>query len=198
MSWRGLKHKGTEVLRSSEWNAVIDALDDLYNMLRGTVASRDGIITTGEIRARTAYFEERPMVGDKPVLLDGDPVSIDRFSDMAMDQITRAINTSWIIVELGAISTKKRVSSSQNTSGVELMLNKGGRPNVNIYYNLGGAGTVYVEVSIDGETWRQLDVIQLESGGSGIKIYQGIAYPYVRVKTSVTNIDVEFEIVASR
>jgi hypothetical protein len=29
VSWRGLRYKGTEVLRSSEWNAVIDALNDL-------------------------------------------------------------------------------------------------------------------------------------------------------------------------
>jgi hypothetical protein len=198
MSWRGLKHKGTEVLRSSEWNAVVDALDDLYNMMNKSVASRDGTVTTGEIRARIAYFEERPLVGDKPVLLDGDPVNIDRFSDTALDQITRAINASWIIIELGAISTTASVSSSQNTSGASIVLNKGGRPNVNVYYSLSGAGTVYVEVSIDGETWRQLDVIQLDSGGSGIKIYQGIAYPYVRVRTGATNIDVNFEIVASR
>jgi hypothetical protein len=198
MSWRGLKHKGTEVLRSSEWNAVIDALDDLYNMLQKSVASGNGIVTTGEIRARTAYFEERPMVGDKPVLLDGDPVGIDRFSDTALDQITRAINMSWIVVELAAISAKTQVSASQNQSGVEIYLNKGGRPNVNIYYSLGGPGRVYVEVSTDNNKWRQLDVIELNSGGSGIKIYQGIAYPYVKVRTDATNIDVEFEIAASR
>jgi hypothetical protein len=198
MSWRGLKHKGTEVLRSSEWNAVIDALDDLYNMLQKSVVSGDGTITTGEIRARTAYFEERPTVGNKPVLLDGDPVGIDRFSDTALDQITRAINASWIVIELAAISVKKSITASNNQSGFELVLNKGGRPNVNIYYSLGGAGTVYVEVSLDNTTWHRLDVIQLDSSGSGIKIYQGIAYPYVRVRTDATNIDVEFEIVASR
>jgi hypothetical protein len=198
MSWRGLRYKGTEVLRSSEWNAVVDALDDLYNMIRGNIASGNGTITTGEIRARTAYFEERPMVGDKPVLLDGDPVGIDRFSDTALDQITRAINNSWLLIELATLSATRSVSSSENTSGVEIWLNKGGRPNVNIYYSLGGAGAIYVEVSINGNKWRQLDVIRLDSGGSGIKIYQGIAYPYVRVRTNATNIDVEFEIVASR
>jgi hypothetical protein len=198
MSWRGLKHKGTEVLRSSEWNAVIDALDDLYNMIQKSVVSGEGVINVSEIRARTAYFEERPMVGDKPVLLDGDPVGIDRFSDTAVDQITRAINTSWIIIELSAISAVKSVTASENTSGVAVYLNKGGRPNVNIYYSLGGAGNIYVEVSLDNNKWRQLDVIQLTSGGSGIKIYQGIAYPYIRARTDATGIDVEFEIVASR
>jgi hypothetical protein len=198
MSWRGLKHKGTEVLRSSEWNAVIDALDDLYNMIQKSVSSNDGTIVTGEIRARTAYFEERPMVGDRPVLLDGDPVGIDRFSDTAVDQIIRAINTSWIIIELSAISAVKSVTASENTSGLTVYLNKGGRPNVNIYYSLGGAGNIYVEVSLDNNKWRLLDVIQLDSGGSGIKIYQGIVYPYIRVRTDATGIDVEFEIVASR
>jgi hypothetical protein len=198
MSWRGLKHKGTEVLRSSEWNAVIDALDDLYNMLQNSVVSGEGTITTGEIRARTASFEERPTVGGKPVIVDGDPVGIDSFSDTAVDQITRAINTSWIIIELSAISATRSVTASENTSGLTVYLNKGGRPNVNIYYSLGGAGNVYVEVSLDNNTWRQLDVIQLTSGGSGIKIYQGIAYPYVRARTDATGIDVVFEIVASR
>jgi len=198
MSWRGLKHKGTEVLRSSEWNAVIDALDDLYNMMTKSVASGDGTIVTGEIRARTARFEERPTVGGKPVIVDGDPVGIDKFSDTAVDQITRAINQSWIIIELAAISAVKSVTASENTSGVAVYLNKGGRPNVNIYYSLGGAGNVYVEVSLDNNKWRQLDVIQLTSGASGIKIYQGIAYPYIRVRTDATGIDVEFEIVASR
>jgi hypothetical protein len=198
MSWRGLKHKGTEVLRSSEWNAVVDALDDLYNMLQKSVVSGEGTITTGEIKARTAYFEERPLVGDKPVLLDGDPVGIDKFSDTALDQITRAINTSLVVIELAAISAVRRVTASENQSGVELVLNKGGRPNVNVYYSLSGAGNVNVEVSLDNSSWRLLDTIALSPAGSGLKIYQGIAYPYVRVRTDAVNVDVEFEIVASR
>jgi hypothetical protein len=198
MSWRGLKHKGTEVLRSSEWNAVIDALDDLYNMIQKSVVSGEGVINASEIRARTASFEERPTVGGKPVIVDGDPVGIDRFSDTAVDQITRAINTSWIIIELAAISATRSVTASENTSGVSVYLNKGGRPNVNIYYSLGGAGNIYVEVSLDNNTWRQLDMIQLTSGESGIRVYQSVAYPYIRVRTDATGIDVEFEIVASR
>ena len=198
MSWRGLKHKGTEVLRSSEWNAVVDALDDLYNMIQKSVVSSEGTITTGEIRARVAYFEERPLVNNKPVLLDGDPVGIDKFSDTALDQIIRAINTSLVVIELAAISAVRRVTASENSSGVALVLNKGGRPNVNVYYSLLGAGNVYVEVSLDNSTWRLLDTVALNSAGSGVKIYQGIAYPYVRVRTDATNIDVEFEIVASR
>jgi hypothetical protein len=78
------------------------------------------------------------------------------------------------------------------------VLNKGGRPNVNIYYALGGQGTINVEVSLDGSAWRLLDAFSLSSAGSDLKIYQGIAYPYVRVRTDAANIDVEFEIVASR
>jgi len=177
---------------------VVDALDDLYNMIQKSVVSGEGTITTGEIKARTAYFEERPLVGDKPVLLDGDPVGIDKFSDTALDQITRAINTSLVVIELAAISAVRRVTASENQSGVELVLNKGGRPNVNVYYSLSGAGNVNVEVSLDNSKWRLLDTIALSSAGSGLKIYQGIAYPYVRVRTDAVNVDVEFEIVASR
>jgi hypothetical protein len=55
-----------------------------------------------------------------------------------------------------------------------------------------------VEVSLDGSNWRLLDTVALSSSGSGLRIYQDIAYPYVRVRTDVTGIDVYFEIVATR
>ena len=96
------------------------------------------------------------------------------------------------------VTNRIEVNAYQNTYGVELVVNKGGRPFINIFYKLGGSGTIYVEVSIDGEKWRLLDTIPLDTAGEGIKIYQGISYPWVRVRTPTTGIDVEFEITASR
>jgi hypothetical protein len=226
MSWRGLRHKGTEVLRSAEWNAVIDALDDLHGML----TSGGSKITVDELNARTAKFKERPVVGDKPVLLDDDPVHVASFHDTAKRQLTEAIDASQLgkavdenglvrvkihepvdddgrvaiaapeelIFELAPISATGSVTATSNTSGLTVHLNKGGRPYVNVYYALGGSGTVYVEVSLDGSTWRVLDTITLSSSGSGVKTYQGVAYPYIRVRTNDTAVDATFEIVASR
>ena len=96
------------------------------------------------------------------------------------------------------VSSSIKVSASQNTYGVEVSIVSNGRPNVNVFYSLGGAGEVVVEVSIDGKTWRELDRVSLSAAGSGIKIYQGVAYPYVRARVPTTAIDVELEIVASR
>ncbi len=96
------------------------------------------------------------------------------------------------------VTARGSVSASENAYGYELSLYTGGRPNINVFYSVGGAATIYVEVSIDGEVWRVLDTITLSAAGSGIKTYTGIAYPYVRVRTPSTGIDVEFEIAASR
>jgi hypothetical protein len=79
-----------------------------------------------------------------------------------------------------------------------VLLSTGGRPNVNVYYSLGGAGTVYLKVSVDGVTWRTLKTYTLAGPGEGVDIIQGVAYPYVRLETPTTGIDVVFEIVASR
>jgi hypothetical protein len=238
MSWRGLRYKGTEVLRSTEWNAVIDALNDLYEML--TSGRSASIIDV--LYARTARFKERPYVGDRPVLLDDDPIHIESFHDIAKQQITEAVNSASatayladirgqivkmsidnygrvgirivepvdsegrvltatpqeLIRELSPIYATRHVPGPSNTNGVSLILKKDGRPYVNIYYVLGGPGTVYVEVSLDGSNWRLLDTVALSSSGSGLRIYQGIAYPYVRVRTDATGVDVYFEIVATR
>jgi hypothetical protein len=238
MSWRGLRYKGTEVLRSTEWNAVIDALNDLY----GIFTSGQGKLTVDELYARVARFKERPSVGGRPVLLDDDPVHVASFYDTAKRQITDAINSANVttyladirgqivkmsidnygrvgirivepvdsegrvltaapqelIRELSPIYATRHVPGPSNTNGVSLILKKDGRPYVNIYYVLGGPGTVYVEVSLDGSNWRLLDTVALSSSGSGLRIYQGIAYPYVRVRTDATGIDVYFEIVATR
>jgi hypothetical protein len=238
MSWRGLRYKGTEVLRSTEWNAVVDALNDLYGMF----TSGQSKLNVDELYARTARFRARPYVGDRPVLLDEDPVHIASFYDTAKQQITEAINNARatayladirgqivkmsiddygrvgirivepldrygrvptaapqeLLDELSPTYVTKHVPGSSNTDGVSLVLKKGGRPYVNVYYVLGGPGTVYVETSIDTTNWRLLDTITLSSAGSGLKVYLGVAYPYVRVRTDATGVDVYFEIVATR
>jgi hypothetical protein len=256
VSWRGLRYKGTEILRSAEWNAAVDALNDLYGWL--TDGTKD--INVDEVYGRTAHFSERIDCEGRPVILDGDPITIYQFYDLAKQQITEAIDKSSllsravsdldqiygkldlitqytkdsrdvlvrlsineygnvgvriaepldeygrvqvsppkeILDEFKPVSVYGSITAVDNTAGFSLALVKGGRPNVNIYYNLGGAGTIYLKVSIDGVTWRTLKTYTLAEAGEGIDIIQGIAYPYVRLETPTTGIDVVFEIVASR
>jgi len=96
------------------------------------------------------------------------------------------------------VSVKGSISASNNMYGFGVTLYTGGRPNVNIYYKMSGAGNIYVKVSNDGVSWRTLDVIVLSNAGEDIRIYTGLAFQYIRVETDATGIDVEFEVVASR
>jgi hypothetical protein len=93
VSWRGLRYKGTEILRSAEWNAAVDALNDLYGWL--TDGTKD--INVDEVYGRTAHFRERIDCEGRPVILDGDPISIYQFYDIAKSQITEAIDRSSLL-----------------------------------------------------------------------------------------------------
>jgi hypothetical protein len=117
-----------------------------------------------------------------------------------LDQYGRVLVSapSELVSELQPVSASGSVAASSNTSGLSVVLNKGGRPNVNVYYSLGGAGTVTLMVSLDGNTWRTLKTYTLSGAGSGIDIVQGVAYPYVMLATSTTGVDVTLEAVASR
>jgi hypothetical protein len=296
VSWRGLRYKGTERLLSREWNAVVDSLNDLYGWL--TDGTQD--INVDEVYGRTAHFRERIDCEGRPVILDGDPISIYQFYEVAKSQITEAIDKSSLLSkavsdldqiygklpskeditsaidsagvtgysldireytrrtaeaveayaprlvaieeyarevrdvlvrvrmdeygnvgvkiaepldeygrlqvsaprelldEFRPVSASGSISAVDNTEGFSVVLNKGGRPNVNIYYSLGGPGTVYLKVSVDGVAWRTLRTYTLADAGEGVDIIQGVAYPYVRLETPTTGVDVEFEVVASR
>jgi hypothetical protein len=252
VSWRGLRYKGTERLTSREWNAVVDALNDLYGFL--TSGLQD--IFVDKVYGRAGYFSEQLLVQGRSVIKDGDPISIYQLHEIAKQQITEAIDRSKAISaldqiygkldtieeyardvrdvlvrlsineygnvgvriaepldeygrvvvstpkelldELKPVSVSGSISAVDNTAGFSVVLNKGGRPNVNVYYNLGGAGTIYLKVSIDGATWRTLKTYTLAGPGEGVDTIQGVAYPYVKLETPTTGIDVVFEIVASR
>jgi hypothetical protein len=248
MSWRGLRYKGTERLTSREWNANVDALNDLY----GIVTSGTNDINVDEIYGNAGYFNNALYVAGKQVIKDGDPVGIYQLFDQAIQGIKQAVDNSLagqyapdldlitqyikdtrntavkltfsvygnlgvkiaepvdaygrtlvappseLVNELQSVSVNEAITAANNTSGFSVVLNKGGRPNVNVYYSLGGAGNVYVKVSRDGATWRTLKTYTLTASGSGMDVLQGIAYPYVMLQTDATGLDAELEIVASR
>jgi hypothetical protein len=117
-----------------------------------------------------------------------------------LDEYGRVVvsTPSELLDEFKPVSAYGSITALDNTAGFNIALNKGGRPNVNIYYSLGGAGTVYLKASRDGVTWRTLKTYSLSVAGEGTDIVQGVAYPYVKLETPTILIDVEFEIVASR
>ncbi|MEO2151353.1 MAG: hypothetical protein ABGW50_01680 [Thermococcus sp.] len=97
-----------------------------------------------------------------------------------------------------SVYVTKTITATENTAGLEVVLNKGGRPNVNFFYSVGGAATIYVEVSVDGINWRRIDTITTFAAQQDMRTYSNIAYPYIRARTDTTGVDVLFELVASR
>jgi hypothetical protein len=256
MSWRGLRYKARERLLSREWNAVVDALNDLYGFL--TSGQQD--IFVDEVYGRTAHFSERIDCEGRPVILDGDPITIYQFYDIAKSQITEAIDAtkakatldeiygtllpkvdllsdyvretrdvvvklrmdeygnvgviiaepldeygrvktappSELLEEFKPVSNTGSITATDNTAGLVVALFKGGRPNISLYYNLGGAGVIYLEASLDGVKWRTVKTYPLSASGEGFDVVQGIAHPYVRLNCPTTGIDIELELVASR
>jgi hypothetical protein len=93
VSWRGLRYKGTERLLSREWNAVVDSLNDLYGWL--TDGTKD--INVNEVYAKSGHFGTRIDCEGRPVILDGDPISIYQFYDVAKSQIAEAVDKSTLL-----------------------------------------------------------------------------------------------------
>lgn len=103
-----------------------------------------------------------------------------------------------LVEEFKPVHASGSITAAENVAGFSVTLAKGGRPNVNVYYMLGGAGEVYVEVSIDGVTWRTLHHFTFTGAVSDMIVDTGISYPLIRVRTPTAGVDVVFEVVASR
>lgn len=109
MSWKGLRHKGTEILFSWEWNAVVDALDELYSRQLQTLTKQDLLYLDSdiipdqdnvrdlgsserqwnEVYAHYGYFSNNLFIQGKQALKDGDPVITYMFTDYAKDDIEK-------------------------------------------------------------------------------------------------------------
>jgi hypothetical protein len=191
-----------------EWNAVVDALNDLHGWL--TSGQQD--ININEVRAKAGYFSEQLLVQGRPVLKDGDPISIQQFHDTAVNQMTEAIDKSKatqlletyipmleeLLEEFKPVWVRDSITAADNTEGFHVDLYKGGRPNVTLYYSVGGPAVIYLKGSVDGTTWRILETIRTAGAEERAVAFMAVAYPYIRAETPTTGIDVEFELVASR
>jgi len=180
---------------SSAWaNAVVDALEQVYALAKRGDPDRP----FDELYANRGHFNDNVYVQGKPVLKDGDPITVSDLGDDAKQKISQAIDSSEILNEFKPVSVKGSISASDNTSGFSIVIDKGGRHIVNVYYKLSGAGIIYIKVSNDGHDWKTLDVITLPGADEDIKIYTWIAYRYVMVETNTSGIDVTFEITVTR
>lgn len=223
MSWRGLRKKPSIMpLWLEEWNAVIDSLEDVYTWLFGGTAD----INVNTINANTGNFSGQVYVDGKPVLKDGDPINLNDIFDPAKAKITEALDSARItsigeevrantasiastllevldklnnlLEEYKPVWARGSVTASENTEGLEVVLYKGGRLNLNIYYSLGGAGELVIEGSVDGVVWREVDRYTFAGAGADVIIIAGISYPHVKVKVPTVGIDVAVEVVAGR
>jgi len=250
MVFEDIRWKSGERVSSVKLNTMIDAIEQTYSLAK----RGDPDTPYNELYAGTGYFSDNVYVQGKPVIKDGDPITVSDLGDSATQKISQAIDSSTtsqsissikdkvnkiniddngnigvfpatpitigdisdtvkqkitqsidssqllanILDEFKPISNKGSITASENTNGFGITLNKGGRPNINIYYKLSGAGNIYIKVSNDGSTWRTLDIISLADADEKVRVYTGIAFQYVRIETDAVGIDVEFEIVASR
>lgn len=102
-----------------------------------------------------------------------------------------------LLSELQPVSARDFIASANNTAGLTVTLDKGGRRLVDVYYKLGGASDLIIEVSSDGSTWRPYYSTSFSASAEDIYSFE-TSFRYVRVRTPTTGIDVEFEITATR
>lgn len=126
MSHWGLRKKGIEPLYPDEWNTVLDALDQLYGNFGSSVKYSDlaalgyDIIPDADARRSLGsaskawlalygyygYFNSQVYVQGKPVLKDGDPITVIDLGDAAVADITTAVNRSVVAAYTGNIWDK--------------------------------------------------------------------------------------------
>ena len=95
------------------------------------------------------------------------------------------------------VSASDSVAAGDNTAGLSVQVTADGRPNMELYYNVGGAATINVYGSNDGSTWRPTDSFTT-SGAEEDALFYYNAYRYVKVECPTTGIDVTLEVTCSR
>jgi len=99
----------------------------------------------------------------------------------------------WKKLNIAPASASDSVASGDNTAGLTVTLDTEGRPNMELYYSVGGAATIYVEGSTDNSTWRTTDTITTSGADSDALAYVN-GYRYVRARCPTTGIDITLEI----
>jgi len=95
------------------------------------------------------------------------------------------------------VSGSDSVTAANNTSGLSVSLNAGGRPTVEVYYNVSDAATINIYGSTDGSTWRYTSSITIPAAEEKAVVFSN-GYMHVKAECITTGIDVTLEISASR
>jgi len=103
-----------------------------------------------------------------------------------------------LLAEFQPVSAVDSIAVADNTAGLTVTLDKGGRPFVDVYYNVGSAADIYIEVSTDGTTWRALDSVSPTAAKEETLQYPWVGHRYIRARVPTTGIDITLEISASR
>jgi len=88
------------------------------------------------------------------------------------------------------VSASTSVASGDNTAGVELTLDTGGRKLVHWHVKLGDAGEAKVQVSADGTNWYDTANSTSLSSAGDWDDWDFIGFRYVKVVVPTTGIDV--------
>jgi len=140
LSHWGLKKKGIEPLYPDEWNTVLDALDQLFTSSEDAVKKEDLLSLPSDIipdadaqrnlgsqdkawntvNAHTGNFLDSLFVQGKPVLKDGDPITVADLGDSAVSKITQAVNNASVAVgNVSDVVTGKVSQAIDNTTAAQ-------------------------------------------------------------------------------
>jgi len=136
MSWKGLRHKGIEPLFPDEWNAVVDALDELYFygpafFGRDIVPLADAKQDIGKPDKRwregwfvRMYITDEGYIAGKKILKDGDPITIADLYYDAVYKIKEAIDISETAQHIANIDNNfvTRIREAVNTSSPKVTI----------------------------------------------------------------------------
>jgi hypothetical protein len=140
---------------------VVDALNELYGWL--TDGTHD--INVNSIYAIYGNFASRPYVEGRPVILDGDPISIYQFYDLAKQQITEAIDRSRATSDLdqiyGNLLTIEQYTKDTRDVVVKLRMDEYGNVGVRIAEPVDEYG--YVQTVVAGDKANLAKEVTLQS-----------------------------------
>lgn len=94
---------------------------------------------------------------------------------------------SLTLADTGAVEDSTTGTGSASAASVALGAQ---RTNVDVFVDVSGAADLTVEVSTDGDTWRQADTVSYDAAGTDLQQYH-FAYPHVRAYVSANATTVE-------
>lgn len=231
MSFNQFKVKPLQRLSSSFWNSLMDALNNLesksseevlkrvkyedlsnlaYNIIPDQADKRDlGSVDKpwNNVYARSGSFSESLTVQGKPVIKDGDPISISDISDTVKEKITESVDSSAVksileeinkkfdslegilqeirssIYEIGKLELLDSTTSplGANEEWISAIDDKMITGRIIGYVYTDKPGTLYIEQSGDGSNWDISESYSV-TGGSTVRFADEKVCQYTRVR----------------